>query len=499
MGLLDELLMAQTKKRNLMMQGTSPRVGGQLTQMIARPTQVPLREQFPTVYGALGGLLGMEPDSMEGSILDPNTAAVRQGAGYGYPAGLALQALPMAAPAVSGAKQVGKFVAPKAGQLAENYMRGMGTMPGIVPSTNKNINVALNESSNFLSAKSDFGQVGGTIRPPDRFSDKPYLQINYAEVEKASRGSGKGKELYQSLINEAQARGLRVFSDSTVEKQAVNVYKSLGKKDYELRDMTSGSLEDGAVYGVGAKNPAFEILPRKSPYPQQAALDLAQQRAALPVEQGGLGLAAGNTADQRAGAMLAEDVYHGTNAEKQILNDLNFNLDADQRNVGGIWTTKDKNYASWLADQKDKDSASVMSLKLLNAKNSNEYDILQEGIKLADEIGVPTPKNALEAQELLAGGYGWDRVISDLLSQSKAPNLKITNFNDAYHSNPNEVTTAFITKDPSLFRLPNAAFDPFRRSAAIAATMGVAAPDLLAADLNEEELRKQMQSYGLLY
>jgi len=132
MGLLDELLMAQTKKRNLIMQGTSPRVDGQLTQMVARPGQSPLREQLPTVYGALGGLLGMEPDSMEGSILDPNTAAVRQGAGYGYPAGLALQALPMAAPAVSGAKAVGKFVAPKAGQMAENYMQSMGMMPSIV-------------------------------------------------------------------------------------------------------------------------------------------------------------------------------------------------------------------------------------------------------------------------------------------------------------------------------------------------------------------------------
>ena len=31
-----------------------------------------------------------------------------------------------------GATEVGKFVAPKAGQLAENYMRGMGTMPGII-------------------------------------------------------------------------------------------------------------------------------------------------------------------------------------------------------------------------------------------------------------------------------------------------------------------------------------------------------------------------------
>lgn len=216
-------------------------------------------------------------------------------------------------------------------------------------------------------------------------------------------------------------------------------------------------------------------------YPQAEAMRLAQQRAALPVEQGGLGLLESNTAMDRAKAMGAEDVYHGTNAKKQILNDLNFSLDSDQRSVGGIWTTKDKNYASWLADKKNKDSASVMSLKLLNAKNSNEYDILQEGIKLADEIGVPIPKNALEAQELLSGGYGWDRVIGDLLHENKTPNLKITNFNDAYHSNPNEVTTAFITKDPSLFRLTNAAFDPFRRTAATAAAMGVAAPDLLAA------------------
>lgn len=218
--------------------------------------------------------------------------------------------------------------------------------------------------------------------------------------------------------------------------------------------------------------------------PQSEALRLAQQRAALPVEQGGLGLLESNTAMDRAKAMGAEDVYHGTNAEKQILNDLKFNLDADQRNVGGIWTTKDKNYASWLANQKDRNNANVMSLKLLNAKNSYEYDILQEGIKLADEIGVPIPKNPLEAQKLLSGGYGWDRVVGDLLSESKSPNLKITNFNDAYHSNPNEVTTAFITKDPSLLRLSNAAFDPFRRTAATAAAMGVAAPDLLAAQMS---------------
>ena len=50
--------------------------------------------------------------------------------------------------------------------------------------------------------------------------------------------------------------------------------------------------------------------------PQQAALDLAQKRAALPVEQGGLGLPANNTPEMR---MLASGNelgwYHGTTGD----------------------------------------------------------------------------------------------------------------------------------------------------------------------------------------
>jgi len=85
MGLLDELLMAQKPKRNLMG-----------TQMVKGPEQPYLRQDYPTVYGALGGLLGTAPDEMAGSVLDPNTAAVRQGAEYGFPVGTALGVLPAA-------------------------------------------------------------------------------------------------------------------------------------------------------------------------------------------------------------------------------------------------------------------------------------------------------------------------------------------------------------------------------------------------------------------
>ena len=53
--------------------------------------------------------------------------------------------------------------------------------------------------------------------------------------------------------------------------------------------------------------------------PQDEALRLAQQRAALPVEQYGLGLSAENTATQRAAAMDAIDYIHGTQRLDRLL------------------------------------------------------------------------------------------------------------------------------------------------------------------------------------
>lgn len=55
-----------------------------------------LRKQYPGLYGLLGGLLGTAPDEMQGSVLDPNTAAVRQGAELGFPVGTLAQLSPLA-------------------------------------------------------------------------------------------------------------------------------------------------------------------------------------------------------------------------------------------------------------------------------------------------------------------------------------------------------------------------------------------------------------------
>jgi hypothetical protein len=63
---------------------------------------------------------------------------------------------------------------------------------------------------------------------------------------------------------------------------------------------------------------ATDIKP-KFKAPQDKALQEAQRNAALPVEQGGLGLPPDNTADMRAAAMNYQDYYHGTERLDRLL------------------------------------------------------------------------------------------------------------------------------------------------------------------------------------
>ena len=118
-----------------------------------------LRQQFPQVYGFLGGLAGTAPDEMQGSAMDPTTAAVRQGASYGYLPGLVASSAPLgkagaglgmlagmvrgtgkteqALAAVKTAKQfdntaltASKFVAPQDQAPSNLSYRGSHTAPG---------------------------------------------------------------------------------------------------------------------------------------------------------------------------------------------------------------------------------------------------------------------------------------------------------------------------------------------------------------------------------
>ena len=98
-------------------------------QQLQRPAEPYLRQQYPEVYGGLGGFMGMAPDEMAGSVLDPNTARVRAGAQIGFPVGTATQVLPalnLIRPAVkAGARALG----PTAVSMGEGYLQRQGLMP----------------------------------------------------------------------------------------------------------------------------------------------------------------------------------------------------------------------------------------------------------------------------------------------------------------------------------------------------------------------------------
>jgi len=302
------------------------------TQMLQGPSESYLRQQFPQLYGFLGGVTGTAPDEMVGSVLDPNTAAVRQGAEYGFPVGTALAVLPAAAPVIRATK--------------------------------------------------------------------------------------------------------------------------------------------GLPVGMGIKDVS-------SVYPQAENLILAQQRAALPVEQGGLGLPAGNTAEQRAAAMGGKDMVHFSR-------------------VGGDYTTLDSgNFAiapfDAVGTHVGTPEAAMDRFRNTTATTDQikgtTYPVTILGDRpLMNQNGMPWGEDDLNAFLRKEGGHNWSDIKGGAMTyQDMNANLRKKLFDkQGYTSIPyyNEVegkgSISYIVP-PDQIRSRFAAFDPFRKTAAIAATMGVAAPDLLAA------------------
>lgn len=267
--------------------------------------------------------------------------------------------------------------------------------------------------------------------------------------------------------------------------------------------------------------------------PQQAALDLAQQRAALPVSEGGLGLPANNTPMDRARAMGFETpALHGSGTP---------NINAFDPNLVGtkagnafdnyMWFTSNPESASGYALNTDQ-FALIPEVKALNSQISQIGKDISNAYtnKNMDKVGeLRKELNAIMKQKsdiykdfemgryvsegstiypvLLktnqfmpyeAGGKNWMKANRPAIEESQSrgfQGVEIRNVKD----NPNPsvgslIADTYATENPDLIRSRFAAFDPFRKDVATATAMGVALPDLLAA-----EPTPQPQSSGLLY
>lgn len=337
--------------------------------------------------------------------------------------------------------------------------------------------------------------------------------------------------------------------------------------------LAKAGLLIGALKSAG-KKAVSSVAPRAE------AMRLAQQRAALPVEQHGLGLPPDNTPQMRADAMFPDDVYHGSLHD---IKSVNIGRSNPQGYAGsGFYTTpspKDAsiNYASVngpdiaarisnaieeASDYGGKDYRRIWDRmsegtlspgraeavvkatgtgdnlgvvyplrinkgKQANAVNSDlshevgpaevyddaldEYTLAPDFAKwqnarstLEDMNVDPSPyldEAALEGATLgglwqnlrIRGPEAYDDMTGEMLSPGGVASavVKALGADSVTHPTmwPNQQLNIgrqhTIMLNPDNVRSRFAAFDPWRRNAAVAASMGVAAPDLLA-----EELRK---------
>jgi hypothetical protein len=140
--------------------------------------------------------------------------------------------------------------------------------------------------------------------------------------------------------------------------------------------------------------------------PQMEALRLAQKRAALPIEQGGLGLPANNTPEQRAAAMgFDRDTYHGSLRD---IKKLDPRLGSTESHAGrGVYSTDSPedaslNYASIYGpdvsgrverglEERDKDFRKIYGRMRDEVLTPRQQEIILRNAAGADNLGVVYP------------------------------------------------------------------------------------------------------------
>jgi len=136
-------------------------------------------------------------------------------------------------------------------------------------------------------------------------------------VPKDARNSGIGTQYMQDLMSYADSTGKRVELSPSADfggnkNKLKEFYSRFGFIENKGKNKDFGTME--SMYREPIQSGQAMSVPAKTEF--ELAHDTAQRNAALPIEQGGLGLPANNTAMDRAKAMgFDTHAYHGTNAD----------------------------------------------------------------------------------------------------------------------------------------------------------------------------------------
>ena len=233
----------------------------------------------------------------------------------------------------------------------------------------------------------------------------------------------------------------------------------------------------------------------------EKAHKLAQQRAALPVSEGGLGLHPKNTYIERANAMGADDVYHGTAETEPITAIDPLKLGSATKSVSAkkaFWGVDDpttaEGYANHAAmdakvqDLIDKSQAAERSahggiFPRSEAEKQKYFQLSQDLMQQAQDLEAMFANNQNQGQNIMplkimnrnqatmdAGGNTFMDMQDEMHGilnnaiENKYPSVKINNLSDEIDWGRYNPATHYGVVDPTVVRSRFAAFDPFRRN-----------------------------------
>ena len=318
------------------------------------------------------------------------------------------------------------------------------------------------------------------------------LQETKRSVERArDKGDQTGvvTELGLGALNAAAGLwGTKALAKTLASSIKKSPYQRYSQAEFDRILREGAAQESQRLLPTGQRllnGPTEQLLlnaPKREKTVFEMQQELAQKHAMLPKSQYGLELPPGNTAAQRADVMFPVNAYHGTADDIAA-----FDLSQSGRHLTKDWgnavslspsSSNAEYYAVNAGSAPEKNAAFAR----YEANPTNEALIeFRKAARLAEvnPTGaniMPLRLDASRSEDYLVQSGRNDPFLyqNSRMKENKKDVAKILD-------NPN-VISEYAVYNPDKIRSRFAAFDPFRRNAAVAAATGMAAPDLLAEE-----------------
>ena len=337
-----------------------------------------------------------------------------------------------------------------------------GWAQGGNPETFKNEYVANRARLNFLENEPDIKKVNdeysrNTNAILDDATDYKDAELKIKDLEEELMRNYPGFAEQQKVLRQlkgSDSTGIKPYRRLTGEAQARATQDRMNLNMQQRRDsypLAKGLLADIKLkdlinrYGNNGQSMSVNKLPETQ---FSKAHDIAQKNAALPVEQGGLGLPANNTVIDRAKAMgFDTNAYHGSNEE---LINIGKGLEG-----GGLYTTNNPRVADDFAMWRRTYNGANVSPLMLKKGKSLEIDANYNHIR-----GVEKNTNIK--------GMKYGETVDDYANRKRYDSIEFKNVRDDVPSSPNIAPISDVIRNIKgrNVRSRFAAFDPMKRNSA---------------------------------